>query len=288
MQRIRLEVFKTFFKKDLTGNEIDFLIALSHVQDEKGEARGIFYRDMMRVVGMSTQAFYDCKRSLQEKGLIRVTRVQNDYDIELIGNDFTSYTDQDYKNGEVKYINTNTALFRDRNWKKLKPAQKLLAIDLVNISVASNYRTYRISRDKFIQKYTDLLRITERTLQKYMKLLKLYFYVGIKEGIYMITFRKQFGKKVDPSEHETTSRNILTAACRRNRIKDQDPKEFRDIIDLLGRYRKRLNSSFCDISFVVTKMLQVLNDRRPDPRKWQRRLKASLFHKILREEMGLA
>ena len=47
MQRIKLELFKTFFEKNLTGNEIDFLIALTYVQDNRGVARGVFYRDMM-------------------------------------------------------------------------------------------------------------------------------------------------------------------------------------------------------------------------------------------------
>lgn len=49
MQRIKLEVFKKFFEKNLTGNEIDFLIALTYVQDNRGIARGVFYRDMMTV-----------------------------------------------------------------------------------------------------------------------------------------------------------------------------------------------------------------------------------------------
>lgn len=38
MQRIKLEVFKKFFEKNLTGNEIDFLIALTYVQDNRGIA----------------------------------------------------------------------------------------------------------------------------------------------------------------------------------------------------------------------------------------------------------
>lgn len=84
MQRIKLEVFKKFFEKNLTGNEIDFLIALTYVQDNRGIARGVFYRDMMAVTGMSTQAFYDCKRSLEEKGVISVQRREQDYDITLI------------------------------------------------------------------------------------------------------------------------------------------------------------------------------------------------------------
>ena len=157
MQRIKLELFKTFFEKNLTGNEIDFLIALTYVQDNRGVARGVFYRDMMAVTGMSIQAFYDCKRSLETKGVISVQRKEQDYDITLIGNDFSGYTEEDYQLGNVKYIRTNMKLFRDINWNKLKPAQKLLVMDLVNINTASSMRTYRITRKKFIEKYTELL-----------------------------------------------------------------------------------------------------------------------------------
>ena len=272
MQRIKLEVFKKFFEKNLTGNEIDFLIALTYVQDNRGIARGVFYRDMMAVTGMSTQAFYDCKRSLEEKGVISVQRREQDYDITLIGNDFSGYPEEDYRLGNVKYIRTNMKLFRDTNWKKLKPAQKLLVMDLVNINTASSMRTYRIARKKFVEKYTELLQVTGRTLQKYMKFLKLYFYVGLKEGMYYITLRK----------------HLLDTACRRNRIKEPDEREAADILTVISRYRKEIRDSFCDVVDVFGKMLEVLNANIPNRSKWKRRLKASLYHKLLREELGLA
>lgn len=288
MQRIKLEVFKKFFKKDLTGNEIDFLIALTYVQDNRGIARGVFYRDMMAVTGMSTQAFYDCKRSLEEKGVISVQRKEQDYDITLIGNDFSGYTEEDYRLGNVKYIRTNMKLFRDTNWKKLKPAQKLLVMDLVNINTASNMRTYRIARKKFVEKYTELLQVTGRTLQKYMKFLKLYFYVGLKEGMYYITLRKQFCRSVAKTESDQVNRHLLDTACRRNRIKEPDEREAADILTVISRYRKEIRDSFCDVVDVFGKMLEVLNANIPNRSKWKRRLKASLYHKLLREELGLA
>lgn len=288
MQRIKLELFKTFFEKNLTGNEIDFLIALTYVQDNRGVARGVFYRDMMAVTGMSTQAFYDCKRSLEIKGVISVQRKEQDYDITLIGNDFSGYTEEDYQLGNVKYIRTNMKLFRDINWNKLKPAQKLLVMDLVNINTASSMRTYRITRKKFIEKYTELLQVTGRTLQKYMKFLKLYFYVGLKEGMYYITLRKQFSSSITRTESDEVNRHLLNTACRRNRIKEQDEKEAADILAVISRYRKEIQNSFCDVIDIFEQMIEVMNASIPRRSKWKRRLKASLYHKLLREELGMA
>lgn len=288
MQRIKLELFKTFFEKNLTGNEIDFLIALTYVQDNRGVARGVFYRDMMAVTGMSTQAFYDCKRSLETKGVISVQRKEQDYDITLIGNDFSGYTEEDYQLGNVKYIRTNMKLFRDINWNKLKPAQKLLVMDLVNINTASSMRTYRITRKKFIEKYTELLQVTGRTLQKYMKFLKLYFYVGLKEGMYYITLRKQFSSSITRTESDEVNRHLLNTACRRNRIKEQDEKEAADILAVISRYRKEIQNSFCDVIDIFEQMIEVMNASIPSRSKWKRRLKASLYHKLLREELGMA
>lgn len=67
MQRIKLNVFKSWFDKNLTGKEIDFLLVLSFYQDKRGVTRGVYYKDMMREGKMSAQTFYDCKKSLTEK-----------------------------------------------------------------------------------------------------------------------------------------------------------------------------------------------------------------------------
>ena len=102
MQRIKLDVFHSLFEKELTGNEIDFIIALTHLQNGRGEAFGVHYKEMCEKMDISVQAFYDCKKSLAQKGISNVTKGQNDYDIVMCGNDFTSYTDRDYKTGNVR------------------------------------------------------------------------------------------------------------------------------------------------------------------------------------------
>ena len=294
MQRIKLETFKGYFGKGLTGNEIEFILALARLQDNSGKVYGVHYQEIIRETGMSAQAFYDCKESLQKKNIIHADKVLNDYDITLIGNDFTQYTEEDYRLGQVSYLKINCKLFSDLNWKKLKPAQKLLVMDLFNINNAGG-RTYRIGRDKFIEKYANgidpdgserkgLLNVSERTLQKYMKMLKLYFYVGIKDGMYLITLRSHFAESAVLSENSVASQHTLNTACRRNKIKVQDKAEVKGIIRLLSKYQEDLFVGSVYIPDIFAKMLEVINQRISNIKKWKRYLKASLFHKLLKEE----
>lgn len=291
MQRIKLDVFRSLFDKNLTGKEIDFLIILSIYQDKRGVVQGMHYKKMMAEAGMSAQTFYDCKSSLMEKGVIRAVGVHNDYDITLVGNDFTIYTDEDYKNGRVKYLGTNCRLFRDCNFRRLKPKQKLLVMALYQIQSAgapNGVQSYRIGREKFFQKYTRLLKISRRTLQKYLKMLKLYFSIGLKEGIYYFTIRKNFTKRAETSrtEKEVAMGQILEAACRRNRVNNPDPKERKEILQTLSYREKDLLKHFVDVSGIIQQMVAVINAAVLNPRKWKRRLKSSLFTKLFNESIA--
>ena len=51
----------------------------------------------MKSVKMSVQAFYDCKNSLEEKGMIEVKKGKDDYDITFCGNDFSMYTEEGWR-----------------------------------------------------------------------------------------------------------------------------------------------------------------------------------------------
>lgn len=297
MQRINLKVFKSFFEKDLTGKEIDFLIVLSMYQDITGTVQGVHYREMMEEAGMSAQSFYDCKASLVKKGVIRSVGIYCDYDITIIGNDFSMYTEEDYRSGKVKYLSTACRLFRDTNFRRLKPKQKLLVMDLYNIQSAgmpNGVNTYRIRRENFIQKYANtenadgtekkgLLDVTVRTLQKYLKMLRLYFSIGLKEGMYFFTMRRQFMKREISQKTEKTAvmEHILKAACRRNQIKDTDPSEWKGILKVMENREKDIRA--VDVSNLIERMIAVINDSVLNPKKWKRRLKTSLFVKLLNE-----
>ena len=299
MQRIKLDVFKSWFDKNLTGKEIDFLLVLSFYQDKRGITRGVYYKDMMREGKMSAQTFYDCKRSLTEKGVISSIEGQDDYDITLIGNDFTIYGKEDYEEGKVKYLSTTYHLFRDPYFRTLKPKQKLLVMDLLNIQMAgrpNGVNTYRIYRKNFIKKYANikqndgtetrgLLNITVRTLQKYFKLLKHYFSICLKNGMYFFTLKTEFARSEvrHTTENHITMQHLVKAACRRNKIKDPDVKEQEKIEKVL---EKEVLNRFVNISDVIRSMIETINEKIPDPRKWNRRLKATLFIKKFNEAVS--
>lgn len=291
MQRIKLDVFRSLFEKNLTGKEIDFLIVLSFYQDKRGVVQGMHYRKMMEEAGMSAQSFYDCMRSLDEKEVVHAVGVHNDYDITFVGNDFTLYNDEDYKQGRVKYLSTNCRLFRDCNFRHLKPKQKLLVMALYQIQSAgapNGVQSYRIGREKFYQKYTRLLDVSCRTLQKYLKMLKLYFSIGLKDGIYYFTMRKNFLKRAETSrtEKEIVMRQILEAACRRNKVNNPDPKEQKEILQTLSYREKDLLKYFVDVSGIIRQMIAVINVAVMNPRKWKRRLKSSLFTRLFNESIA--
>lgn len=237
-----------------------------------------------------------------EKGVISSVEGQDDYDITLIGNDFTIYEKEDYEEGKVKYLSTTYHLFRDPYFRTLKPKQKLLVMDLLNIQMAgrpNGVNTYRIYRENFIKKYANikqndgtkskgLLDITVRTLQKYFKLLKHYFSVSLKNGMYFFTLKSKFAKSgvSHTTENHITTQHLVKAACRRNKIKDPDVKEQEKIEKVLENREKEVLNRFVNISDVIRSMIETINEKIPDPRKWSRRLKATLFIKKFNEAVS--
>ena len=220
----------------------------------------------------------------------------------MIGNDFTIYEKEDYEEGKVKYLSTTYHLFRDPYFRTLKPKQKLLVMDLLNIQMAgrpNGVNTYRIYRENFIKKYANikqndgtkskgLLDITVRTLQKYFKLLKHYFSVSLKNGMYFFTLKSKFAKSgvSHTTENHITTQHLVKAACRRNKIKDPDAKEQEKIEKVLENREKEVLNQFVNISAVVQSMIEAINEKIPDPRKWNRRLKATLFIKKFNEAVS--
>ncbi len=85
MQKLSVIVLEKMIKANVTSKEIDFLLYIARFQNEYGIIQGIYYRDIMDYIHVSHQTFYDCKKSLEEKGIIEcVKNSYYDWDIELI------------------------------------------------------------------------------------------------------------------------------------------------------------------------------------------------------------
>jgi len=67
MQKIKYGVLDKLLRADLSRAEMDFILHISHYQDDTGCVSGIYYRDICEALQISYQTFYDVLRSLQAK-----------------------------------------------------------------------------------------------------------------------------------------------------------------------------------------------------------------------------
>ena len=65
-----------------------------------------------------------------------------------------------------------------------------------------------------------------------------------------------------------------------------DAKEQEKIEKVLENREKEVLNQFVNISAVVQSMIEAINEKIPDPRKWNRRLKATLFIKKFNEAVS--
>ena len=106
--------------------------------------------------------------------------------------------------------------------------------------------------------------------------------------MYFFTLKSKFAKSggSHTTENHITTQHLVKAACRRNKIKDPDAKEQEKIEKVLENREKEVLNQFVNISAVVQSMIEAINEKIPDPRKWNRRLKATLFIKKFNEAVS--
>jgi len=57
--KIKYSLLDSWCERNVTNKEIDFLLHISHFQNERGQIIGIYYRDVCSACNMSIQTFYD-------------------------------------------------------------------------------------------------------------------------------------------------------------------------------------------------------------------------------------
>ena len=202
----------------LTNKEVDFILYVARYQDDYGCIRGMYYRDVCKNADMCKQTFYDTLRSLQAQGIITYSRVNQDYDITILDNDF-SYPGA-YHEG---YINVSRQVFHTRRFHELKAKEKLLLLHFMKITHSAS-GSYQIGTGKLYTKYMQLLGVTKRVLRGYLHSLKKFFAIGIKDGKYFISYlRTVFNDRVEVSETDQYMRHLVRVSCRRAKIKDFVP-----------------------------------------------------------------
>ena len=240
MQKLRLTYVKRLIESNITAKEIDFIVYLSHFQSENGTICGVYYKDVCSAMFFSSyQTFYNVLHSLEQKNLIKVVhnKEQGDFDVTFVGND-CSNIEEVMKEG---YINTNKQVFYTRSFQKLKSKEKLLLLHLIKITGA-NRASYRINKDLFYRTYTNLLGVTKRVIRGYLKTLKQFFSIGIKDKLYYITAKvRHFSQKDNKkSEKELELEKKVMVEVRRAKIKEFNQQQVEDTAKLFNTYKESI------------------------------------------------
>lgn len=277
--KIKYSLLDTWSACKLTNMEIIFLLHIACFQSEyeSGRIIGIYYRDVCSACRMSIQTFYDVLYSLADKSVITYTRINDDYDITILDNDF-SY-EGSYKEG---YINVSRKVFDSKSFRSLKAKEKMLFLLFMKVT-HENGKSYQIGTEKFYEKYTNLLGVTKNILRTYLHSLRKFFSIGRKDGKYFITYLTSVFKPRRPiSETDQFLGHVVKANCRRSKIKEIEAESISDTIQLVKQYRPDARERGWDILEVIKDCISysVQNFK-------HKILDARYVHKLLRQQLRL-
>lgn len=278
MQKIRNCVFSRMLEAHLTRAELDFVLYISHCQDNTGRITGLYYRDVCSVLHFSYQTFYDAMRGLERKNIITVTRAfYGDWDICIRDNSFSD--------GFEGYISTGDDIFTDPAFLSLKAGEKLLAMQFLKITKnRKNGGRYRVGVTEFHKKYCEILGISKRVLCRYLGRLKKFFSIRTSQGLFIIKPLAGVGtKETAPKDRDLLKEQISRTVFRRQRVTCTEESR-RDTAGLLAQYADQLKDRAAELfGSAVEKSLQIRNAGIKNPSRWNRELKPRFIHKLLCE-----
>jgi len=288
MQKLSVTVLERMIESGVSSREVDFILYVGKYQNEYGTAEGIYYKDICDAVGLSVQGFYNCKKSLEEKGIILCTKNSYyDYDITILDNSFAGK--ENYGRG---YISLHLKLFSMKEFRNLKAGAKLMTMWLLRewliYKSKSGKLSYQILKDTFLKKFMGLFHMTARTVRSYLGMLKPFLNVYLKEGKkYYITFLNSVASSVpgQNSENEELREHNVSTACRRNRIKNETYAERKEICTILSQHHSELKKTGISLSDIVKNSLEIINAGIRNKSRWKRYLNSSLIHKLLIGEL---
>ncbi|MBO5094450.1 MAG: hypothetical protein J6C33_08855 [Lachnospiraceae bacterium] len=288
MRKLKAEIIDKLIEVRATGSEVDFLIWLSHYQNDAGFVRGVYYRNTTEDLHISFQTFYNAMRGLERKGIISVTKdelYRGDWDIRILNNDFS---DQELRQGghAENYLNTGLSVFYSREFFDMKANEKLMTMLYIKIAGAGS-PNYHIGTEKFFEKYTEIFGVKKRALQNYLTGIKRFFSIGIKKREYWIN---PLRKKVCNQNNAETDRSeyvkqIAGSLCRRFRLQEPQ-KAYKAVTELASQYYYTIKK---DIGIYLTdtvKAYLLMINGDADPHKWKvRKINQKLLHRLLREQL---
>lgn len=269
--------------KTLTNKELDFFFYLVRYQDETGKVLGVHNQELCQDAGMCKQSFYTCMRSLEKKNIITVEKnTESDYDITILGNDFSG-NDAYEKGSNNGYIQMNRPIFQDAKFTWLKGKEKLMVLELFKRTNYHNH-SYCVGVKKFYEVFCEILDVKERVLRYYLKSMKRFFSIGVKEGKFYITYLHSVFKGQMGQDSITKVRNcyFVRMVLRRNKIQ-ATMEEMRDTAALLNQYIRTSGLSLNQLKKLLSMaVIKTVKGLRPIDRM----LQPKYVHKTFLEQIS--
>ncbi|MBO5093191.1 MAG: hypothetical protein J6C33_02405 [Lachnospiraceae bacterium] len=288
MRKLKAKIIDKLIEMRATGAEVDFLIWLSHRQNDAGYVRGVYYKDAAEGLHISFQTFYNAMRGLERKGIISVTKdelYRGDWDIRILNNDFSN---QELRQGHAadNYLNTGFQIFYSQEFFAMKANEKLMAMLYIKIAGAGS-PNYHIGTEKFFEKYTKLFGVKKRALQNYLTGIKKFFSIGIKKREYWINplHKKVYRQNDAVTDRSEYVKQTAGSLCRRFRLQEPQ-KAYKAVAELVKQYYYTIKD---DIEIYFTEAIKahlLLANGDADPRKWKKRkINQKLLHKLFLERL---
>ncbi len=220
--------------RNISSIEMNFLLYVARFQNLKGCVIGVHHKDVEDGAGICKQSFYSAMRGLESRGIIRAEKGdRSDWDITILGNDF-SY-DGAWHEG---YVNLHRKVFRSPRFQELKAREKWMLMYFLKIT-HENSSSYCIGTSTFYDKFATMLGVTKRVVRSYLHSLRHFFSVGIKRGLYYITYKHSvFEARQTEGMESVWMEKFVSNCCRRGRMESAQ-KEVEDTAFLLKQYRAR-------------------------------------------------
>lgn len=269
----------------LSAREMDlYFYLVKHMDQSTGRVEGVYYRDVIKHTGMCKQSFYNALKGLEDKGTIAVQKLSEiDYDVRILDNDFP-----DEAARSKGYVKLNRKAFHSREFNALKAHEKYMLLEFLK-GTHENKRSIKIGMEELYEKFKRLLRVSMRVIRGYLHSLKKFFYIGIKDGMYYITYRADLFKSMprggrNLTEAEQNWGHLVEKECWRNRIL-YDETSLRDTMGLVRQYRQYGTGKEKDM---LRLLMQSIRTSIEDVEQKKRRLQAKYIHNLVRKGLGLA
>jgi len=156
-------------RSKLSSKEIDFILCVAMSQDDSGRIESVYYKDICSTINVSFQKFYDILNSLSAKGLLSYEKIHRaDVCVKLLNNDFSV---NQYGEGYLKVAGTD---FQNEKFQNMKAGSKLLYLYMQRFVQGK-----RMLVRNFYEEFCRLFAVTQKSLQKYLRELKVNYFLFI-------------------------------------------------------------------------------------------------------------